>query len=75
MFIKGIFEGIKFDNTSENEITAWLEVIKKINPIQVMIYTIARSTPATGIEKIPLKKLKEIAEKLKLLGIKAGVYD
>ena len=75
MFIKGIFEGIKFDNTSEDEITAWLEVIKKINPIQVMIYTIARSTPATGIEKIPLKKLKEIAEKLKLLGIKAGVYD
>lgn len=73
MFIRGEFEGAKFDNTSDVEVLAWLELIKEINPREVMIYTIDRNTPAKGIEKISVDELKAIASKVEELGIKTNV--
>lgn len=73
MFIRGEFEGTKFDNTSDVEVFAWLELIKEINPREVMIYTIDRNTPAKGIEKISVDELKAIASKVEELGIKTNV--
>lgn len=61
MFVRGSFKGNKIDNTTEKEISAWIELLKKINPSQVMIYTIARDTPINTIEKIPLEELNSIA--------------
>ncbi|MGD9555496.1 MAG: radical SAM protein [Mangrovibacterium sp.] len=61
MFIHGTFNGKEIDNTSEKEITAWMEALKTINPRQVMIYTIARDTPAEGLSKVPLRELNRIA--------------
>ncbi len=75
MFIKGSYEGQTFDNTKEEELEPWLQTIKKINPVQVMIYTIARDTPAEGIKKIPYEKLKEIGERVENLGISVQISD
>jgi wyosine [tRNA(Phe)-imidazoG37] synthetase (radical SAM superfamily) len=75
MFVKGIFEGTEFDNTTEKEVNAWYEIIKKIKPSHVMIYTIARDTPVEEIKKIPLRKLNEIAAGIKKMGITASVSD
>jgi len=75
MFVKGSFEGVPFDNTCDKEVNAWLEILRKIKPSQVMIYTIARETPVEGIKKIPLRKLNEIAAKVNRLGITASVSD
>jgi wyosine [tRNA(Phe)-imidazoG37] synthetase (radical SAM superfamily) len=75
MFIKGNLEGVLLDNTTEKEVSAWIEVIEKIRPSQVMIYTIARATPANGLEKIGRKKLSEIASRVKLLGIPVSVSE
>jgi wyosine [tRNA(Phe)-imidazoG37] synthetase (radical SAM superfamily) len=61
MFVRGIYRGKLFDNTSERELEAWLCIVRKLSPKKVMIYTIARDTPAKGIEKIPIEKLNEIA--------------
>jgi wyosine [tRNA(Phe)-imidazoG37] synthetase (radical SAM superfamily) len=61
MFVKGSYEGISFDNTSNTEVKAWLEVIRRIKPLQVMIYTIARDTPIETIQKVSATKLKHIA--------------
>ena len=38
-----------------------------------MIYTIDRETAVKGLEKIPVDKLKQIAERVGLLGIKTNV--
>lgn len=73
MFIRGEFEGTKFDNTSNVEVLAWLELIKEIDPREVMIYTIDRNTPAKGIEKISVDELRAIASKVEELGIKTNV--
>jgi wyosine [tRNA(Phe)-imidazoG37] synthetase (radical SAM superfamily) len=69
MFIKGVHNGIKFDNTTTEEIEAWIQAMKKIKPKQVMIYSIARDTPIKTLEKID----KEELNKIKLIAEDAGI--
>lgn len=73
MFVRGIFKNEIVDNTTESEISAWIELIKKINPSQVMIYTIDRDTPLETLEKVPLSELNAIAGKLTGAGFKVQV--
>ena len=73
MFLKGEHEGVKVDNTTEEEITAWLEIVREIKPREVMIYTIDRETPSKKLEKVSLEKLNEIGERIKELGIKVNI--
>ena len=68
MFIRGkLTDGI-IDNTTEEEVSAWLEALKIINPRQVMIYTIDRETPTKGLEKVSAKTLQHIACRAKEAG-------
>ena len=69
MFVKGNYNGAIVDNTTEEEINAWIDLVREINPKQVMIYTIARDTPAPDLEKVAIEKLEEIASKLRELKI------
>lgn len=73
MFLKGTHEGQAIDNTTEEEVLAWLEIIKETKPREVMIYTIDRETPSKTIEKVSIERLKEIGEKVNQLGIKINV--
>jgi len=73
MFVRGIHKGLHIDNTTEKEVTAWMEAIKTIRPRQVMIYTIARDTPAEGLVKVPLKELNRIAGPVREAGIDVQV--
>lgn len=73
MFIQGTFKNKIVDNTTESEISAWLELLKKIKPAQVMIYTIARDTPLKTIESVSLERLKTIATRVENAGIPTQV--
>ncbi len=73
MFIKGEYNGQKFDNTSELEVSKWIEIVNIIRPKLVMIYTIARDTPAKNIIKIQEEMLERIAEKVREIGIAVSV--
>lgn len=73
MFLKGEFEGRTVDNTTEREVSAWLELIKEIKPRQVMIYTIDRDTPAPNLEKVYVDELDVIADRVRALGIECSV--
>ena len=74
LFVRGSFNGKKIDNTTYEEIDAWLKALKKIKPSQVMIYTISRDTPEGGqLEKVPVKELKRIAALVNELGIETQV--
>ena len=61
MFLRGSYNAINFDNTSENEIVSWINLLKEIKPKMVTIYSIARDTPADHLIGIPLKQLQKIA--------------
>ena len=64
MFLKGTFEGRYFDNTTEEEIQSWIGLLKQIRPRSVMIYSLARDTPAENLTGIKLSKLREIGKRV-----------
>lgn len=74
IFLKGNHNGIYIDNTTDKEVRDWIVALKEIKPKEVMIYTIDRETPATGLEKIEKEKLNEICLTLNKEGISANVY-
>ena len=73
MFITGIYKEKSVDNTSDVEITAWLNLLKEINPKKVMIYTIDRDTPEKGLQKVSSEKLHNISDKVKNAGFDVSV--
>ncbi|MDR0421415.1 MAG: radical SAM protein [Proteiniphilum sp.] len=64
MFVRGRFEGKEVDNTTEKEVSAWIEIVKTLHPREVMIYTVDRETPVKEMEKIPLAELRKIADRV-----------
>ena len=75
LFMRGEYKGKLIDNTTDEEVGAWLEVVKKVKPEYVMLYPIERGTAAKNIEKISKAKLDEIARQVEDAGIKAEVYS
>lgn len=74
MFIRGEFSGHKIDNTTEKELSAWLELLADIRPERVMIYTIARDTPTQNLSKVSIDELEKIAARVQSeLGIDVQV--
>lgn len=73
LFLKGWFKDRVIDNTTEEELLQWIKLVKEIKPSQVMIYTIDRDTPATGLEKVKLPELEKIAQRLRAEDFKVQV--
>ena len=65
MFLKG--DGI--DNTTEDYVKPWLQVVKEIAPRQVMIYTIDRETPDLSLNKATHEELDAIRDRVIAIGI------
>ncbi|MBN2350374.1 MAG: radical SAM protein [Bacteroidales bacterium] len=75
LFFNGLYKGKTVDNTTTEELEAWLNVIREINPKMVMIYTIARDTPFDTLNKISFNVLEQIAKKVTNLGIPVQISD
>jgi wyosine [tRNA(Phe)-imidazoG37] synthetase (radical SAM superfamily) len=74
LFLQGEYKGKVIDNTTSEEIEAWLLAIKKIKPSEVMIYTLSRDTPyGDKLKKVPVTRLREIASMVQNLGIRTQV--
>lgn len=73
MFLRGEYGGQVVDNTTEEEVAAWLELLAEIRPPKVMIYTIDRDTPAENLHKVSVEELRAIAARVEALGIECSV--
>lgn len=74
LFLRGVYNGKVIDNTTPEEITAWLKALEMIKPSEVMVYTISRDTPeGNNLHKVPVADLRKIAAKVRKLGITARV--
>jgi wyosine [tRNA(Phe)-imidazoG37] synthetase (radical SAM superfamily) len=71
MFMRGEISpsSLNVDNTGEEFVGPWLEVVKQIKPQQVMVYTIDRETPAQGLEKASREQLDAIRDRVIAAGI------
>lgn len=73
MFLRGIHNGTKIDNTTEQEVMALIDAYKEVNPQEVMIYSIDRKTPEENLEKIEKTELEAIGKRIEAAGIKVQV--
>ena len=64
MFMKGRMGADNVDNTSERFVTPWLEALRKIKPMEVMIYTIDRETPDQELLKATREELNTIRDRV-----------
>jgi len=74
MFLRGNFKHEVVDNTTDNEVNAWIRSLVMIQPSMVMIYPIARATPLHNLEKIDLAELEAIGERVRNAGLNVQVY-
>lgn len=74
MLLRGEHNGRKIDNTTPDELKALIEAYKAIQPREIMIYSLDRSTPEEKLIKVEKEELKEIGEKIEsATGIKVRV--
>lgn len=73
MFLRGECDGRKVDNTTEEEVAAWLKLIERIRPRKVMVYSLDRDTPCPTLAKVPKEELQQIAARVEALGIPCPV--
>ncbi len=73
MFLRGEYDGKRVDNTREEEVEAWLRLVERIAPRQVMVYSLDRDTPCKTLEKVSRDELKKIATRVEALGIPCSV--
>ena len=73
MFLRGEYLGKRVDNTTEEEVTAWLKLVAQMRPKQVMVYSLDRDTPCQTLEKVEKEELRKIAERVEALGITCSV--
>jgi wyosine [tRNA(Phe)-imidazoG37] synthetase (radical SAM superfamily) len=71
MFMKGEVDGKDVDNTGDRYVMPWIATVKSIAPREVMIYTIDRETPVSGLMKASREELDRIVALLAKEGIKA----
>lgn len=60
MFLRGP----GFDSSSEALLKAWMDIVRDLRPREVMVYTIDRETPASGLEKFTYSQMKELVSPL-----------
>lgn len=73
LFLRGEYGGKVVDNTTEEEVEAWLEALGRIRPKEVMLYSLDRATPARNLIKVEAPELQKIADRVEALGIRTQV--
>ena len=61
------------DNTTPDEVAAWLKLVAEIRPRQVMIYSLDRDTPCQTLHRVAREELQQIADQVVALGIVCSV--
>lgn len=69
MFMKGQADGVDISNVKEEYIEPWLKAVERIKPMEVMVYTIDRETPAKGLLKATHEELDGIRDRVTAMGI------
>lgn len=73
MFLRGNYNGVEFDNSTEEYLQPWLEVVESLSPQSVMVYSIARDTPCKTLQRVEREELAAIAKRVEALGVACSI--
>lgn len=62
-----------FDSSSDEVLQPWMDIVRKLQPREIMVYTIDRPTPEDGLEAFGSARLKELVSPLTEEGFKIQV--
>lgn len=65
LFLRGKQKDELIDNTNSESLDALIDIVKKLKPVEWMIYPIDRPTPADDLEKIGREEMNKIAAYIK----------
>lgn len=68
MFLEGTVNNHYFNNLSDIELSAWINAVKQINPMEIMIYTIDRDTPEQNLVRATAAQLDNVKSLLNASG-------
>lgn len=60
MFLKGMVNGNVFDNSQDEYLKPWIECLREIRPLEVMLYSIDRETPLASLEPVSRHRLEHV---------------
>ena len=72
--IQSLFTKGTSGNYTEENIAAWIDCLKRIEPVMVQIYSLDRGFPSREIEKLTLEELEGIVRGLEEAGILARAF-
>ena len=64
MMLRGEHDGRKVDNTTPEEIDALIKAYKEIQPREIMLYSLDRSTPEERLTKVEKPELQAIGDRI-----------
>lgn len=64
MFVRGMHDGVAFDNTLPDEVEAWRGLMREIRPKQIMVYSLDRPTPEKNLVKVSKEEMCQIVKPL-----------
>lgn len=73
MMLRGEHNGKTIDNTTKEEVESLIAAYKKIQPLEIMLYSIDRPTPEKNLHKVEKEELEKIAGLIRNEGIKVQV--
>ena len=73
MFVSWTLDGVTYDNTCPEDVEPWMEILQRIRPPRLMIYTIDRETPAHQLKKASPEELDAIGEQVRKLGLACSI--
>ena len=53
-----------FDSSSPEVLNGWRDIVRLLKPREVMVYTIARSTPEVGLQKFTVEEMQTLVQPL-----------
>jgi len=53
-----------FDSSSPEVLDGWMDIVRELRPREIMVYTIARETPAQGLGKFTVDEMRELVKPL-----------
>ena len=53
-----------FDSSSPEVLEGWMNIVRKLKPREVMVYTLDREIPAEGLEKFSVEEMGELVKPL-----------
>ena len=64
-----------FDSSSPEVLLPWMDIVRRLRPREVMIYSLARPTPASNLVKFSAAQMRELVQPLINEGFKIKINE